>query len=178
MSINLPIVRAVAIASCGPPWQRGVGCTEGGLTLRALLWDVDGTLAETERDGHRRAFNRAFADAGLPIHWDAHGYGRWLRISGGRERIAAQLQELEGTVADPARVEGLQRAKQHHYNALMTTGQLALRPGVEALLRQAHGAGLAQAIVTTSSRSAVNALNQHLLAAAAAVCLLGLRRGR
>ncbi|MGL6135349.1 MAG: HAD-IA family hydrolase, partial [Prochlorococcaceae cyanobacterium] len=55
------------------------------MALRALLWDVDGTLAETERDGHRRAFNRAFAEQGVPLHWDAQSYGTWLAIAGGRE---------------------------------------------------------------------------------------------
>ena len=54
--------------------------------LRALLWDVDGTVAETERDGHRVAFNEAFELAGLPWHWDVAHYGRLLEITGGRER--------------------------------------------------------------------------------------------
>ena len=65
-------------------------------SLLAVLWDVDGTLAETERDGHRRAFNRAFAEAGLPLRWDAEAYAPWLTISGGAERIRAALQQLEG----------------------------------------------------------------------------------
>lgn len=132
-------------------------------TLRALLWDVDGTLAETERDGHRPAFNRAFAEAGLPLHWDPQIYGRWLAISGGRERIAAQLRELEGHAPQPQRVEALQAAKQHHYRSLMQQGSLQLRPGVADLLREAHQAGLCQVIVTTSSRAAICALMDHLL---------------
>jgi hypothetical protein len=55
--------------------------------LAALLWDVDGTLAETERDGHRVAFNRAFEDCGLSWRWDDHDYGPLLRVSGGFERL-------------------------------------------------------------------------------------------
>ena len=55
--------------------------------LRALIFDVDGTIADTERDGHRVAFNRAFADAGLDWHWDVARYGALLRVTGGRERI-------------------------------------------------------------------------------------------
>lgn len=132
-------------------------------TLRALLWDVDGTLAETERDGHRPAFNRAFAEAGLPVHWDPQLYGRWLAISGGRERIAAQLRELEGGAPQPQRVEALQAAKQGHYRNLMEQGCVQLRPGVVELLREAHQAGLSQVIVTTSSRAAISALMDHLL---------------
>ena len=122
---------------------------------QALLWDVDGTLAETELDGHRCAFNRAFAEAGLPWHWDVELYQRLVRISGGRERIRAFLSEVEGTPPDPERVERLQSAKQRHYNALVAAGELRLRPGVERLMRSAAEQGLRQAIVTTSSRSAV-----------------------
>jgi phosphoglycolate phosphatase-like HAD superfamily hydrolase len=57
------------------------------LSLRALIWDVDGTLAETERDGHRVAFNRAFAEHGLPWRWDEAHYGELLAVAGGRERL-------------------------------------------------------------------------------------------
>ena len=130
---------------------------------QALLWDVDGTLAETELDGHRCAFNRAFAEAGLPWHWDVELYQRLVRISGGRERIRAFLSEVEGTPPDPERVERLQSAKQRHYNALVAAGELRLRPGVERLMRSAAEQGLRQAIVTTSSRSAVQALLEQLL---------------
>ena len=133
------------------------------MALRALLWDVDGTLAETERDGHRRAFNRAFAGAGLPLRWDAAGYGQWLHISGGRERITAQLEVLEGARPADERVEALQRAKQGHYSDLVARGQLQLRPGVAELIREAQQAGVTQVIVTTSGRVAVTALAEHLL---------------
>ena len=63
--------------------------------LRALIFDVDGTLADTERDAHRVAFNRAFADAGLDWHWSPEIYGRLLAVAGGKERIAAWWRELE-----------------------------------------------------------------------------------
>ena len=138
----------------------GSGCTVG---LRALLWDVDGTLAETERDGHRRAFNRAFAEAGLPVQWDRDSYGRWLGISGGHERIRAQLEALEGPSPAPQRVAALQAAKQRHYQQLLAEGGLQLRPGVADLLREAQRAELVQVIVTTSGRGAVQALMDHLL---------------
>lgn len=133
------------------------------MALHALLWDVDGTLAETERDGHRRAFNRAFAEAGLPLHWDADAYGSWLGISGGAERIRAALQQHEGTEPSPERVTALQAAKQRHYAALMGAGDLRLRPGVTDLIREASAAGLEQVIVTTSGRPAVEALMGRLL---------------
>jgi HAD superfamily hydrolase (TIGR01509 family) len=133
------------------------------MALEALLWDVDGTLAETERDGHRLAFNRAFAEAGVPIHWDEHTYAAWLAIAGGRERIRAALCQLEGRDPDASRVEALQARKQEHYAALLAAGGLALRPGVAELLAAAEAAGLRQVIVTTSGRSAVQALLRQAL---------------
>ncbi|MFM7312363.1 MAG: HAD family hydrolase, partial [Cyanobium sp.] len=129
----------------------------------ALLWDVDGTLAETELEGHRRAFNRAFADAGDPWHWDRSRYLELLRISGGRERLTAFLQQVEQVVPSPGRVEALQQAKQHHYRALVAAGELELRPGVARLMATAAQAGLVQGIVTTSGRAAVAALLERLL---------------
>lgn len=129
----------------------------------ALLWDVDGTLAETELDGHRRAFNRAFADAGLPWHWDQQLYLSLLRISGGRERMRHYLQQVEGGAVALERVEALQAAKQRHYSALVAAGELRLRPGVARLMAEAASAGLRQAIVTTSGRAAVAALLERLL---------------
>jgi HAD superfamily hydrolase (TIGR01509 family) len=131
--------------------------------LKALLWDVDGTLAETERDGHRPAFNQAFAEAGVPVCWSAQSYAPWLAISGGQERIAAQLRHLQGRDPEPDLVAALQRAKQQHYRALVQQGGLALRPGVQDLLHAAAEAGLVQVIVTTSARTAVSALLEQLL---------------
>ena len=133
------------------------------MALRALLWDVDGTLAETERDGHRLAFNRAFAELGVPLHWDGLRYGELLAISGGRERIAAALAELQAAPPDPALVADVQTRKQRHYAALVAAGELQLRPGVAELISEVHAAGLPQAIVTTSGRTAVAALAAHLL---------------
>ena len=123
-----------------------------------LLWDVDGTLAETETNGHRRAFNLAFAEEGLPWRWDGPTYQRLLAISGGRERMAAYLSAMEGQAPAPERLQRLQFRKQQLYCDLIGAGQLPLRPGVERLIREAHQAGLRQGIVTTSSRSAVEAL--------------------
>ncbi|NDG74653.1 MAG: HAD family hydrolase [Synechococcaceae bacterium WB8_1B_136] len=124
----------------------------------ALLWDVDGTLAETELDGHRQAFNRAFADAQLPWRWDRSTYLELLRISGGRERMAHFLEQVEGRAPAADRLVALQAAKQRHYAALLQGGAIRPRPGVRRLLTAAAQAGIPQAIVTTSGRSAVAAL--------------------
>lgn len=138
--------------------------------LQALLWDVDGTLADTEQEGHRPAFNGAFAEAGLPWHWDRPTYQRLLAVTGGRERIRAWLGEQQSWPAaagdDPSSwdptgwIENLHLRKQAHYRQRLAEGPLPLRPGVERLLLEAQAAGLRQALVTTSGRSAVQALLQ------------------
>lgn len=130
----------------------------------ALLWDVDGTLAETERDGHRLAFNRALADAGLNWQWSVEEYRQLLRIAGGRERLSHDLEQREGVRPDPERVERLQASKQRHYAALLAQGGISLRPGVRRLITAAQQAGWCQAIVTTSGRQAVEALVRSQLA--------------
>jgi len=124
----------------------------------ALLWDVDGTLAETELQGHRRAFNRAFAEAGLPWRWDGTRYAQLLAISGGRERLRHFLSQATGTCPSDDQVEALQSSKTRHYGALVEAGELQLRPGVRRLMAAAAAAGVAQAVVTTSGRAAVRAL--------------------
>jgi HAD superfamily hydrolase (TIGR01509 family) len=130
---------------------------------QALLWDVDGTLAETEQGGHRLAFNRAMAEAGLPWQWSQTTYRRLLAVSGGRERLAVFLREVEGHDPDPPRLDELVRRKQIHYRALMETGELKLRPGVRRLMAAAAAAGLRQGIVTTSGRDSVQVLRELLL---------------
>ncbi|KEF42696.1 MAG: hydrolase [Cyanobium sp. CACIAM 14] len=126
--------------------------------LSALLWDVDGTLAETEFEGHRVAFNRSFEAAGLPWRWDRDTYGQLLAVSGGRERIASFLRQVEGREPERERVEALQERKQALYAELVRQGGLVLRPGVGRLVAAAAAAGLRQALVTTSGRGAVEAL--------------------
>ncbi|MGC3987513.1 MAG: HAD-IA family hydrolase [Pseudorhodoferax sp.] len=135
--------------------------------LCALLWDVDGTLAETERDGHRVAFNQAFAALGLPWHWDVDRYGRLLRVTGGRERLLAAMREEGDAPALPGEREALARAlhqrKNHFYAQSVQEGAIPLRPAVAALIDEAGARGMRQAIVTTTSRANVQALLDHHL---------------
>jgi HAD superfamily hydrolase (TIGR01509 family) len=137
--------------------------------LLALLWDVDGTLAETERDGHRPAFNEAFEDFNLPWHWDVEHYGRLLRITGGFERLLHDMDARPDAPALPDARAGLARAlhqsKNAHYAALVARGAIGLRPGVAALLDQCRKEGLRMGIVTTTSRTNVEALLAHALGA-------------
>ncbi|MDE2129332.1 MAG: HAD family hydrolase [Betaproteobacteria bacterium] len=130
--------------------------------LKALIFDVDGTLAETERDGHRIAFNQAFADAGLAWHWDVETYGRLLAVTGGKERMLHYWQGLDAEAASGpqarALVAELHRLKTTHYVRLVAEGGIQLRPGVARLLQQAREAGLRLAIATTTTPDNVEAL--------------------
>jgi HAD superfamily hydrolase (TIGR01509 family) len=135
--------------------------------LRALIWDVDGTLAETEDEGHRPAFNAAFAEAGLPWHWDSATYARLLETTGGKERILRWWREVDPTSADAARtterIRALHEAKTRHYVRAVAEGRVHLRPGVKRLLREARERGLRQAIATTTTLANVQALLQATL---------------
>jgi HAD superfamily hydrolase (TIGR01509 family) len=130
--------------------------------LHALLWDVDGTLAETERDGHRVAFNHAFEAHGLPWRWDEAQYGKLLAISGGRERL---LHFMSGRSDVPplagereALAASLHKQKNARYAELAKLGRLALRPGVAELIAECGARGVRLAIATTTSRGNVEAL--------------------
>lgn len=132
------------------------------MTLQALIFDVDGTLAETERDGHRVAFNAAFADAGLSWHWDVALYGELLAVTGGKERMHHYIARWKpdgvptGDIADF--VARLHAAKTAHYVRCVESGALRLRPGIARLIHEARAVGLPLAIATTTTAENVHAL--------------------
>lgn len=128
------------------------------MTLAALIFDVDGTLAETE-EVHRRAFNEAFAAAGLPWAWDAPLYAELLGVAGGKERMRHYIEASGAQPAlDAAAIARLHRDKTARYAALVATGEVVLRPGVARLLDEAEAAGLRLAVATTTSPASVDAL--------------------
>jgi len=139
--------------------------------LRALIWDVDGTLAETEHEGHRVAFNEAFADEGLPWHWDEAVYRELLAVTGGKERLRAWWQRVDpsraGAPETAERIARLHAGKTRRYVERMAAGGIGLRPGVQRLLLQAREAGLRQAIATTTTPDNVDALLVATLGGAA-----------
>jgi HAD superfamily hydrolase (TIGR01509 family) len=130
--------------------------------LQALLWDVDGTLAETERDGHRVAFNQAFDALGLPWRWGVERYGQLLAVTGGRERLLHDMASRSEAPVLPSEREALARAVHQRKNALyaeiVRAGGVTLRPGVAELLEECRSRGVRLAITTTTSRANVEAL--------------------
>ncbi len=136
-------------------------------TLQALLFDVDGTLADTERDGHRVAFNLAFQEARLGWDWSVELYGQLLAVTGGKERIKYYLENVNTQFTPPADMDAfiaaLHRSKTAHYTVLLAEGGIPLRLGVERLLRQAREKGLRMGIATTTTPANVQALLTHTL---------------
>ena len=136
--------------------------------LNALIFDVDGTLADTERDGHRVAFNAAFREAGLSWNWDVPTYGELLAVSGGKERMANYARQVAPELAArrdfDAFLRKLHALKTGHYVRLVASGAVELRPGIANLIREARKAGLKLAIATTTSPENVSALLRASLA--------------
>ena len=135
--------------------------------LKALIFDVDGTLANTERDGHRVAFNAAFDEYGIDWHWDVDMYGKLLAVTGGKERMKFYASEFLHNQNLPDNfdtlVPELHAAKTLHYTELLSTGAIPLRPGVERLLQEARTENLRLAIATTTTPENVTALLEHTL---------------
>lgn len=140
-------------------------------SLQALIFDVDGTLAETERDGHRVAFNQAFAAANLDWRWPTEQYGDLLKVAGGKERIRFFWQTyqpqfrpvLSKAMSEQTWIAELHRAKSRYYTQLLQSGKIALRPGVRRLLLEARQSGIRLAIATTSTLDNVTALLEATL---------------
>jgi beta-phosphoglucomutase-like phosphatase (HAD superfamily) len=128
----------------------------------ALIFDVDGTLAETE-DAHRLAFNAAFAEAGLEWTWDAGLYRRLLDVTGGKERIRFYLDQAGLPPLQATAVARLHARKTELYVAHVDAGRLALRPGIARLINEARAGGIPVAIATTTSLANVESLLRSTL---------------
>ena len=137
--------------------------------MPALIFDCDGVLADTERDGHRRAFNETFAEVGLPVEWSEAEYGEKLKIGGGKERMASLLTDefvqANGLPPDPDGQKDLladwHRRKTARYKAMVEAGRLPGRPGIARIVDEALGAGWIVAVASTSAEESVRAVLAH-----------------
>ena len=133
------------------------------MALKALIFDCDGVLVDTERDGHRLAFNRAFRDFGLETEWGVDLYGRLLRqVAGGKERLRRYFEEAGWpSAADAGKtrfVAGLHEHKSHLFQELVREGALQLRAGVNRIADEAHAAGIRLGVCTTARAESVLAV--------------------
>ncbi len=135
--------------------------------LKALIFDVDGTLAETERDAHRVAFNETFAAYDLDWDWSVKLYGDLLAVTGGKERMKFYLQKYRPS--DPPLsdqyIAELHKDKTARYNAMLVNNPIPLRPGVRRLIEEARAEGIRLAISTTTSPKNVSSLLENSLTA-------------
>jgi len=134
--------------------------------LRALVFDCDGVLAETERDGHRVAFNRTFAARGYDFEWDAAVYKELVKIGGGKERMKHFFDQTSwpaGTSDKDALIKELHKLKTDYYTQIIESGELPLRPGVARLVDEAVAAGVKLAVCSTSNEKAVHTVVEKLL---------------
>eukprot|EP00747_Dinoflagellata_sp_TGD_P215299 gnl/TRDRNA2_/TRDRNA2_88018_c0_seq1.p1 gnl/TRDRNA2_/TRDRNA2_88018_c0~~gnl/TRDRNA2_/TRDRNA2_88018_c0_seq1.p1 ORF type:complete len:401 (-),score=80.51 gnl/TRDRNA2_/TRDRNA2_88018_c0_seq1:62-1264(-) len=174
----------VRISSCTGYWQFFQNGKSAGHNVKAgaaadsaagaLLCDCDGTLVETERDGHRISFNRAFAEKGYPVEWDVELYGELLTTGGGKERMARYFKDYNPTAWEtvknydepkkdhPAIVE-LHKRKTEIFMDIVRAGELPLREGVKDLLAAASSAGWTLAVCSTSNEKAVTAVVETML---------------
>ncbi|GAA3598885.1 HAD family hydrolase [Kribbella ginsengisoli] len=139
--------------------------------VSALVLDVDGTLADTERDGHLPAFNQTFAEFGLPVRWSEDEYADKLRIGGGKERMASLLTPSfvaesglpEDWEAQAKVVARWHRRKTELYTAMVADGALPARPGIVRIVEEAYAAGWRLAVASTSAEASVRAVLEHVV---------------
>jgi len=136
--------------------------------MKALIFDCDGVLVDTERDGHRVAFNQAFAQMGLDVEWDVALYGRLLKIAGGKERMRGYFEDRgwpEGADDRDELIKRLHALKTDLYMQIIESGQLPLRSGVCRLVDEAIADNMPLAVGSTSNERSVNLVVEKLLGA-------------
>uniref|UniRef100_A0A7S0GHW2 Uncharacterized protein n=1 Tax=Proboscia inermis TaxID=420281 RepID=A0A7S0GHW2_9STRA len=138
-------------------------------SLQAILFDCDGVLADTERDGHRLAFNQIFSEDELNTEWDAELYGKLLETGGGKERMTAHWNEVGWPTQIPDDENRQSKVKEYHlrktdvFMELIDAGKIPLRAGVLRIVDEAIANDVQLACCSTSNEKAVSNLIQTLM---------------
>jgi HAD superfamily hydrolase (TIGR01509 family) len=136
--------------------------------IKAIIFDQDGVIIDTERDGHRVAFNETFKEFGFNVEWDVEKYHELLQIAGGKERMKHHLQtegfgrQVKAEEVDDL-IKKLHKRKTEIFVQLIETGRLPLRPGVKRLMTEAMEKGLILGVCTTSNEKAAHTVAYQIL---------------
>jgi HAD superfamily hydrolase (TIGR01509 family) len=136
--------------------------------IKAVFFDQDGVIIDTERDGHRVSFNMTFKEFGFTDEWSVEYYHELLQVAGGKERMKQHAQTKGFSKPIPAEeldelVKAMHKRKTALFVELIETGQLPLRPGIHRLMKEAMEAGLKIAVCTTSNEKAAKAVTEKVL---------------
>lgn len=137
-----------------------------GKQLKALIFDCDGVLVDTERDGHRVAFNKAFAKKGYNIEWDVELYKELLKVAGGKERMRHYFDQTrwpEDVTDKDSLIKELHKLKTDLFMQIIESGELPLRPGTARLVDEAIAENVGLAVCSTANERAVNLVVERLL---------------
>ena len=136
------------------------------MDLKVIVFDIDGTVAETEKDIHRIAFNRAFKEAGIDYYWDEVNYGDYIHIGGGRERLRIVFADYpidETKITREEFISNLHKIKTKYYMELLEKDDFPARPGIKRLIEEAVEKGIKLAVASSSNDKSVNLLLERLL---------------
>ena len=134
--------------------------------MKTIIFDCDGVLVDTERDGHRVAFNRAFAKKGIEAEWSVELYGKLLEVAGGKERMKhyfdthgwpEQITDRDGFIKE------MHKLKTDLFMQIIESGELPLRPGIARIVDEAIANGFGLAVCSTSNERAVTLVVEKLL---------------
>lgn len=136
--------------------------------MKALIFDCDGVLVDTERDGHRVAFNRTFTKKGYPFSWSVDEYGQLLKVAGGKERMRYYFDQVswpDDVTDKDLLIKELHRIKTDIFMEIITDGELPLRSGIARLIDEAIEKKIMLAVCSTSNERAVAMIIETMLGA-------------